>query len=59
MLKEKMNKFRNISGKVKDINEKSKFLNIMTSYINPIVERIRDKKINISKKKSLMKNIKY
>jgi hypothetical protein len=53
MLKEKMNKFRNISGKVKDINEKSKFLNIMTSYINPIVERIRDKKINISKKKIL------
>ena len=50
MLTEKIKKYQSISGNIKQVNEKSQFLQMMTGYICPIIERIRDKKITILKK---------
>ena len=49
-LHEKINKYHGISGKVEDIKKKSQFLQIVSNYINPIVERAADKKRHINKK---------
>ena len=50
MLTEKIKKYKSINENIKTINEKSQFLQMMTSYLCPIIERIRDKKVNIIKK---------
>jgi hypothetical protein len=50
MLTEKIKKYKSISRNIKIINEKSQFLQMMTGYICPIIEKIRHKKMNIIKK---------
>ena len=47
---EKIKKYKSISRNIKIINEKSQFLQMMTGYICPIIEKIRHKKMNIIKK---------
>ncbi len=50
ILNEKINKYSGISGKVQDIKKKSQILQIVSNYINPIVERVADKKKHLNKK---------
>ena len=50
ILCEKINKYNGISGKVEDIKKKSQFLQIVSNYINPIVERVANKKKHLNKK---------
>ena len=57
-LYEKMNKYKNISLKIDEIKEKSSFLNLVSNYICPVIEREVDKKRHLNKKEIQKKKLK-
>lgn len=58
ILNEKIKKYKNISIKVDEIKEKSQFLNLVSNYICPVLEREVDKKRYLNKKENQKKKLK-